>query len=70
MARNIDDFARDLNAAAQEVTRAAVNGANNRANARKLYDAAANGGEAAVRKAAQGMSRSELEAAHRILRKG
>lgn len=57
MARNLDEFAADLTKVTQQVVQAATTGAQ----ARALVNAAQNGGEAAVRKAAESMSTADLQ---------
>ena len=49
MARNLDEFANDLTNVTQQIVQAAAQGARTTAQARALYEAAATGGEAAVR---------------------
>ncbi|MGA5670054.1 hypothetical protein ACPCTG_31805 [Streptomyces pseudogriseolus] len=61
MARNLDEFANDLTTVTQQVVQAAAQGARTTAQARALYQAAATGGEAAVRAAASRMSTADLQ---------
>ncbi|MEU2316575.1 hypothetical protein ACFY7X_13680 [Streptomyces althioticus] len=61
MARNIDEFANDLANVTQQVVQAAAQGARTTAQARALYQAAATGGEDAVRAAASRMSTADLQ---------
>ncbi|MGW3383344.1 hypothetical protein ACWDCO_24550 [Streptomyces albogriseolus] len=62
MARNLDEFANDLTTVTQQIVQAATQNARTTAQARALYQAAATGGEDAVRAAASHMSTADLQA--------
>jgi hypothetical protein len=61
MARNIDEFAAELNQVTAQVIQAAAQGARTRGNADALVQAARTGGEAAIRQAAASMSTEDLQ---------
>lgn len=67
MARNLDEFANDLTTTVQQVVQAATQNAHTTAQTRALYQAAATGGEAAVRAAASRMSTADLQAVKKQL---
>ncbi|MGV9226426.1 hypothetical protein ACWDPF_27580 [Streptomyces albogriseolus] len=62
MARNLDEFANDLTTVTQQIVQAATQSARTTAQTRALYQAAATGGEDAVRAAAARMSTADLQA--------
>jgi hypothetical protein len=63
--RNLQEFAAALSQVTGEVTRQAVT----RTQARTVIDAAASGGEAAARKALEGMSTADLQRLERQLKR-
>ncbi|GHG33101.1 hypothetical protein GCM10018777_56410 [Streptomyces albogriseolus] len=67
MARNLDEFANDLTTVTQQIVQAATQGARTTAQTRALYQAAATGGEDAVRAAASRMSTADLQAVKKQL---
>ncbi|MGW2865002.1 hypothetical protein [Streptomyces sp. NPDC001205] len=67
MACNIDEFSAELAQVTAQVVQAAAQGARTRGQADALYQAAQNGGEAAVRKLAASMSTEDLQRVHKRL---
>jgi hypothetical protein len=61
MARNLDEFAAELTQVTAQVVQAAAQGARTRQQADALVQAAKNGGEEAVRRAAASLSTEDLK---------
>jgi hypothetical protein len=61
MARNLDEFAAELSQVTVQVVQAAAQGARTRQQADALVQAAKNGGEEAVRRAAASLSTEDLK---------